>query len=101
MKWYCNGSESFRAPIRLFSICLTPTLSLYAFQDKMCPALENVIAEDAFKCVNFFVDTGWIAILGSLWLLVLADIHDFEMILHRVEWATLLFFAALFVLMEV
>ncbi|TNN30810.1 P protein [Liparis tanakae] len=43
---------------------------------------------------------GWIAILGSLWLLVLADIQDFEIILHRVEWATLLFFAGLFVLME-
>ncbi|XP_068929158.1 P protein [Petaurus breviceps papuanus] len=43
---------------------------------------------------------GWIAILGAIWLLVLADIHDFEIILHRVEWATLLFFAALFVLME-
>uniref|UniRef100_A0A6I8NDR5 OCA2 melanosomal transmembrane protein n=1 Tax=Ornithorhynchus anatinus TaxID=9258 RepID=A0A6I8NDR5_ORNAN len=46
------------------------------------------------------LDLGWIAILGALWLLVLADTHDFEMILHRVEWATLLFFAALFVLME-
>ncbi|XP_053563699.1 P protein isoform X2 [Bombina bombina] len=46
------------------------------------------------------LDLGWIAILGSLWLLILADIHDFEIILHRVEWATLLFFAALFVLME-
>lgn len=44
---------------------------------------------------------GWIAMLGAVWLLVLADIHDFEMILNRVEWATLLFFAALFVLMEV
>uniref|UniRef100_A0A3Q2XXL0 OCA2 melanosomal transmembrane protein n=1 Tax=Hippocampus comes TaxID=109280 RepID=A0A3Q2XXL0_HIPCM len=55
--------------------------------------------------VNSFVpsihlDLGWIAILGALWLLILADIQDFEMILHRVEWATLLFFAALFVLME-
>ncbi|NXY71826.1 P protein, partial [Glareola pratincola] len=46
------------------------------------------------------LDLGWIAILGAIWLLVLADIHDFEMILNRVEWATLLFFAALFVLME-
>ena len=45
--------------------------------------------------------SGWIAILGAIWLLILADIHDFEIILHRVEWATLLFFAALFVLMEV
>ncbi|XP_057406690.1 P protein isoform X2 [Balaenoptera acutorostrata] len=46
------------------------------------------------------LDIGWIAILGAIWLLILADIHDFEIILHRVEWATLLFFAALFVLME-
>uniref|UniRef100_A0A3Q3WFN8 Citrate transporter-like domain-containing protein n=1 Tax=Mola mola TaxID=94237 RepID=A0A3Q3WFN8_MOLML len=55
--------------------------------------------------VNSFVpsihlDLGWIAILGALWLLVLADMQDFEIILHRVEWATLLFFAGLFVLME-
>ncbi|KAL6458019.1 hypothetical protein MHYP_G00332490 [Metynnis hypsauchen] len=46
------------------------------------------------------LELGWIAILGALWLLILADIQDFEIILHRVEWATLLFFAALFVLME-
>ncbi|NXV48507.1 P protein, partial [Uria aalge] len=50
---------------------------------------------------GIYLDLGWIAILGAIWLLVLADIHDFEMILNRVEWATLLFFAALFVLMEV
>ncbi|XP_071779577.1 P protein [Centroberyx gerrardi] len=49
---------------------------------------------------SIHLDLGWIAILGSLWLLVLADIQDFEIILHRVEWATLLFFAGLFVLME-
>ncbi|XP_014401697.1 PREDICTED: P protein [Myotis brandtii] len=46
------------------------------------------------------LDLGWIAILGAVWLLILADVHDFEVVLHRVEWATLLFFAALFVLME-
>lgn len=50
---------------------------------------------------SVFSLSGWIAILGALWLLVLADMQDFEIILHRVEWATLLFFAALFVLMEV
>ncbi|KAI1241725.1 hypothetical protein IHE44_0005214, partial [Lamprotornis superbus] len=49
---------------------------------------------------GIYLDLGWIAMLGALWLLVLADVHDFEMILNRVEWATLLFFAALFVLME-
>ncbi|KAF5884992.1 P protein, partial [Clarias magur] len=46
------------------------------------------------------LELGWIAVLGALWLLILADIQDFEIILHRVEWATLLFFASLFVLME-
>ncbi|XP_078400941.1 P protein isoform X1 [Cetorhinus maximus] len=49
---------------------------------------------------SIHLDLGWIAMLGAIWLLVLADVHDFEIILHRVEWATLLFFAALFVLME-
>jgi hypothetical protein len=33
--------------------------------------------------------------------MILADISELENIFHRVEWATLIFFAALFVLMEV
>ena len=45
--------------------------------------------------------SGWIAIMGAIILLVLTDVTDLETILHRVEWSTLLFFAALFVLMEV
>ncbi len=44
---------------------------------------------------------GWIAIFGAVVLLLLADIQDMESILHKIEWGTLLFFAALFVLMEV
>ncbi|XP_036988630.2 P protein [Artibeus jamaicensis] len=68
-----------------------------------CLAVLSVVILMFF--LNSFVprvhlDLGWIAILGAIWLLILADIHDFEIILHRVEWATLLFFAALFVLME-
>lgn len=43
---------------------------------------------------------GWTALLGATLLLILADDGDMESILARVEWATLLFFAALFVLME-
>ncbi|CAH0602028.1 unnamed protein product [Chrysodeixis includens] len=46
------------------------------------------------------VSLGWTALLGALLLLVLADREDLEPILHRIEWSTLLFFAALFVLME-
>ena len=33
-------------------------------------------------------------------LLILSDIQDLEAILHKIEWGTLLFFGALFVLME-
>lgn len=40
------------------------------------------------------------ALLGAILLLILADRADLEPILHRVEWSTLLFFGALFVLME-
>ncbi|CAH0602029.1 unnamed protein product [Chrysodeixis includens] len=63
----------------------------------------------AFVVVVFFlhsipefnrVSLGWTALLGSLLLLTLADREDLEPILHRIEWSTLLFFAALFVLME-
>jgi len=42
----------------------------------------------------------WIAVLGATSLMVLADIENIEYLLHKVEWATLLFFAALFVLLE-
>ena len=46
-------------------------------------------------------ELGLIAILGSIVLLLLTDIDDIEDILHKVEWATLIFFAAEFVLMQV
>ena len=45
--------------------------------------------------------SGWIAIFGALVLLILSDIQDMETVLHKIEWGTLLFFAGLFVLMEV
>ncbi len=44
---------------------------------------------------------GWIAVFGGVVLLVLADIQDLEAIIHKIEWGTLLFFAGLFVLIEV
>lgn len=43
---------------------------------------------------------GWTALLGAILLLILCDRHDIEPIMARVEWTTLLFFGALFVLME-
>lgn len=43
---------------------------------------------------------GWTALLSAILLLILADREDMEAVLARVEWSTLLFFAALFILME-
>ena len=44
--------------------------------------------------------SGWIAVFGAVTLIVLADVQDIETVLEKVEWGTLVFFAALFVLME-
>ncbi|XP_029173209.1 P protein-like [Nylanderia fulva] len=43
---------------------------------------------------------GWIALIGVMLLLILADSEDFDGLMARVEWSTLLFFASLFILME-
>ena len=51
--------------------------------------------------LKLFFFPGWIALLAATFLIVLADINDIENVLHRIEWTTLVFFAALFVLMEV
>ena len=44
---------------------------------------------------------GWTALLGAVFLLILADRRELEGIFNRVEWSTLIFFSALFVVMEV
>ena len=49
---------------------------------------------------NVHMDLGWTSVMGAILLIVLADIRDFEHLLEKVEWGTLLFFAALFVLMK-
>ncbi|XP_046615982.1 P protein-like [Neodiprion virginianus] len=49
---------------------------------------------------NLNLSLGWTALLGVLLLLVLADKKDLDGFLARVEWSTLIFFAALFILME-
>ncbi|KAK3099314.1 hypothetical protein FSP39_002532 [Pinctada imbricata] len=49
---------------------------------------------------DMHIDLGWTAIMGAIVLMVLADVHELESVLHKVEWATLIFFAGLFVLMK-
>nr|AOW69278.1 pink-eyed dilution-like 2 [Diaphanoeca grandis] len=49
---------------------------------------------------SLHLDLGWIAILGAISLLLISGIQNIEELMMKVEWATLLFFAALFVLIE-
>ncbi|XP_039951555.1 P protein-like [Bactrocera tryoni] len=44
---------------------------------------------------------GWAALTGVLLAFSLVDITDFEALLLRIEWSTLIFFGSLFILMEV
>lgn len=72
------------------------------------PLLVKSTTTLAFVLVLFFLHTvpelnlslGWTALLGVLLLMLLADTQDLEGLLARVEWSTLIFFAALFILME-
>lgn len=43
---------------------------------------------------------GWVALLGVIALLIILNREDMEHLMHRIEWTTLLFFAAMFVMME-
>ncbi|EDW88426.1 P protein [Drosophila yakuba] len=62
-----------------------------------------------FVIVCFFIQSvphwrtlplGWVALLGVILLLIILNRDDMEHLMHRVEWTTLLFFAAMFVMME-
>ncbi|XP_055600405.1 P protein-like isoform X1 [Uranotaenia lowii] len=46
------------------------------------------------------LSSGWAALLGVVLLLIISDKNDMDAVLSRIEWPTLLFFAAMFTLME-
>jgi len=97
-----------------FTGTMTDTVNLeelkkeYKIHDKKlfiyCSSVLGVVVT-MFFLENFISDwvhlpLHWIAVLGALVLMVLADIENIEYLLHKIEWATLMFFAALFVLLE-
>ncbi|XP_014365385.2 P protein [Papilio machaon] len=94
-------------PEDTFHTTLLQLKDKYKIRDKTLLLKASVTI--AFVVVVFFlhsvpefnrVSLSWTALLGAILLLLLADRADLEPVLHRVEWSTLLFFAALFVLME-
>ncbi|XP_059056847.1 P protein-like [Achroia grisella] len=90
-----------------FLSTLTELKGNYKIRDKVLLLKGSVSI--TFVVIAFFmhsipefnrVSLGWTALLGAILLLTLADRKDLEPILHRVEWSTLLFFAAIFVFIE-
>ncbi|XP_023032615.1 P protein-like [Drosophila willistoni] len=69
---------------------------------KSCIAMGFAVLLFFFHSLPFLegAKLPWSAVLAALLLLVLSDLNDFQIILAKVEWSTLLFFAALFILME-
>ncbi|EDW40005.1 GL15458 [Drosophila persimilis] len=69
---------------------------------KCCIALGFAIALFFLHSLPFLAGASlaWIAMLAALLLLILANKEAMDVILLHVEWSTLLFFAALFVMIE-
>lgn len=91
----------------MFCSTLAQMKQKYRIRDKQLLIKATICV--SFVIIVFFLHAipelqrlslGWTALLGALLLLLLAERDDLEPILARVEWSTLLFFAALFVLME-
>ncbi|CAB3233660.1 unnamed protein product [Arctia plantaginis] len=102
-----SDSRKRPCPKVCFENVLADMRQKYQIRDK--PLLLKCAVALGFVVIAFFlhslpefnrVSLGWTALLGALLLLTLADREDLEPVLHKVEWSTLLFFAALFVLME-
>ncbi|CAG4948843.1 unnamed protein product [Parnassius apollo] len=100
-------SSKRACPKATFKSTLVDLKKKYKIRDKVL--LIKAIVAIVFAVTLFFlhsipqfnrVSLSWTALLGAILLLILADREDLEPVLHRVEWSTLLFFAALFVLME-
>lgn len=46
------------------------------------------------------LSVAWCALLGTILLLIITFRDDMDSLMHRIEWTTLLFFAAMFIIME-
>lgn len=46
------------------------------------------------------LSVAWCALLGTMLLLIITFRDDMDSLMHRIEWTTLLFFAAMFIIME-
>ncbi|XP_073243495.1 P protein-like [Porites lutea] len=79
----------------------------YVIRDRVLLMKSSVVI--ILVIVLFFIQSfvhgldlkvGWIAMLGAILLILLADVTHFEDLMKQVEWTTLVFFSALFILMK-
>ena len=74
-------------------------LSLYNLRRVLC--VKTHIRHETKRRPRVVLCAGWIAMMGAIALIVLADIQKLEELMDQVEWTTLVFFAGLFILMQV
>ncbi|XP_020604072.1 P protein-like isoform X3 [Orbicella faveolata] len=79
----------------------------YVIRDKMLLMKSSIVITlvIVFFFIHSFVtglylEVGWIAMLGAILLILLADVTHIEDLMEQVEWTTLVFFSALFILMK-
>lgn len=70
---------------------------------KCATVLIFIVSIFMLRSFEFFnvIGFSWTALLGAILLLILADINDYEGLLCRIEWSTLMFLSSFFVLIEV
>ncbi|XP_068140271.1 P protein-like [Drosophila tropicalis] len=106
---YSNRRNSrFFRPVPNFEETLAELEIRYKIRNK--PLLIKCCIAIGFAIVLFFTNAvpfmkgarlPWIAVLADLLLLILANFKDMQVLLLKVEWSTLLFFASLFILTEI
>lgn len=84
-------------------------ISFFQYPIKNKLLLAQACCALVFVIICFFIQSvpqwrtlplGWVALLGVIALLIILNREDMEHLMHRIEWTTLLFFAAMFVMME-
>eukprot|EP01097_Dermamoeba_algensis_P003099 TRINITY_DN2250_c0_g1_i1.p1 TRINITY_DN2250_c0_g1~~TRINITY_DN2250_c0_g1_i1.p1 ORF type:complete len:342 (+),score=121.84 TRINITY_DN2250_c0_g1_i1:131-1027(+) len=77
-------------PIKDMSLCIHSSVVLTGV----------IMAFFLRSAIELDLTLAWIAIIGAMILLLISGIKEIDEVLEKVEWGTLLFFAALFVLMH-
>lgn len=103
-KLQCVGSNSRES----FQMILNDLEQKYPIRDKIL-LVQSSFCLFCVLCLFFLhsipqfqrLSLGWTALIGAFLLLILIDAKDIDSILNKVEWSTLLFFAGLFIVIEV